>query len=209
MGKHYKNYENSRKNKIIRESLKLIVLFILVISIYKTYSKYASFMNTQTTLQVARWSIFINGEQISNDTERIHQPAQLISSSGKTTNIDQGDECYFDIILNPISTETALKFSISIDLLSQSTTLPEGTIIEKYERYSGNAETPDSTTYVTENNTYLTVTEDINLNNTALDSSAIRKYRIYFIIPEHLNVSEGQEYIVVPTIYIQQKIGNN
>ena len=87
--------------------------------------------------------------------------------------------------------------------------MPIGTKIEKYEKYTGSSYQLESTTPV--NQTTVVIAENINLRNTqtALESSDIRKYRIYFIIPEHINVQKDDQYTVEPEIIVQQKITNN
>lgn len=87
--------------------------------------------------------------------------------------------------------------------------MPIGTKIEKYEKYTGSSYELDSSSTV--NGTTVSITEDINLQNTqgALGDSDIRKYRIYFILPEHINVQKDQQYTVEPEIKVEQKINTN
>lgn len=140
---------------------------------------------------------------------RYHGSIDLLNTLDDTNKIDAGDECYFDIIINPALTEVAISCNISIDLTSQNNTIPAGTKIKKYEKYIGNNYQLDSTTTV--NATSVSISEDINLSNlqNALSASDIRKYRIYCIIPEHINVQKDQELSVVPEIIIKQKIDSN
>ena len=133
----------------------------------------------------------------------------MLNTSDGTNKIDQGDECYFDIVIDPSSTEVSVSYSVSIDLSSQENTIPGGTKIEKYEKYLGTSTEASSTTMV--DNTTVSISEDIDLPNTqvALGSSNIVKYRIYCILPDSINVQKDEEFSVVPSIIVKQKIVNN
>ena len=133
----------------------------------------------------------------------------MLNVADDTNKIDQGDECYFDIIIVPTSTEVSISYSISIDLSSQENTIPSGTKVSKYEKYIGTSSEASSSTNV--DNTTVLISDDIDLTNTqtALGSSDIIKYRIYCILPESINVQKDDELSVVPNIIVKQKIGNN
>lgn len=133
----------------------------------------------------------------------------MLNVADGTNKIDQGDECYFDIIIDPTSTEVSISYSISIDLSLQENTIPGGTKVSKYEKYIGTSSEASSTTTV--DNTTVLISDDIDLPNTqtALGSSDIIKYRIYCILPESINVQKDEELSVVPNIIVKQKIGNN
>ncbi len=133
----------------------------------------------------------------------------MLNAADGTNKIDQGDECYFDLVIDPSATEVSVSYSISIDLSSQENTIPGGTKIEKYEKYIGTNSEPSSTTNV--DNTTVSISEDIDLPNSqiALGSSNIVKYRIYCILPDSINVQQDEEFAVVPNIIVKQKVNNN
>ena len=133
----------------------------------------------------------------------------MLNVADDTNKIDQGDECYFDIIIDPTSTEVSISYSISIDLSSQENTIPSGTKVSKYEKYIGTSSEASPATTV--NNTTVLISDDINLQTTQTShgSSDIIKYRIYCILPESINVQKDDELSVVPNIIVKQKIGNN
>ena len=133
----------------------------------------------------------------------------MLNLADDTTLIDAGDECYFDIIINPALTEVSISYNISINLSSQENTIPAGTKIKKYEKYVGTNYVLDSTTNI--DDTAVSIVENINLENNqiTLGNSAIRKYRFYCVLPEYINVQQGDELVVIPTITVQQNVANN
>lgn len=198
---HYKFH--SRKS--IKPYSRLLLILFMVITVFFTYARYIDNMSGNTLVQIAKWSILVNGENISNNQSSLTNSIQLINSSDGTTSIDAGDTCYFDLVITPITTETALTYSISVDLTDTNCNLPYGTQITSYQKYIGSNETLNGT--VTVNNTSTTITENISLTNAqALDNTTIRKYRIYCQIPALINSTQNQQYNIVPSITIQQTI---
>ena len=176
LSQHYKCH--SRKS--LKPYVSLLILIVLFINVFHTFARQLNTVNAHSLVNIANWSIYINNEPITSSTTNLSNTFNLLNALDDTTSIDAGDECNFDLTINPSTTEVALSLGISIDLSSQSNTLPIGTIIEKYEKYTGSTYQLASTTSV--NNTTVSIEEDINLPNaqTTLGSSDIRKYRIYF-----------------------------
>lgn len=200
---HYKFH--SRKS--IKPYKVLFILIVFAITIFRTFGGYSSAGNGTGTTQAARWLLTINGEQISSNTTALNTPIQLINSSNQTTYIDIGDECYFDIIVNPASTEVAVTYTISVDLNAANSSLPSGTTIKKYEKYNNSNSTLISTTNV--NSTSATITGNINLSNAqALSNSDAVKYRVYCQMPNYADLAQNTSIGVVPQITVQQIIGN-
>lgn len=202
---HYKFH--SRKS--LKPYVSLFLLIALCISVFHTFARYSNVIGVTSGIHVAKWIILINNEQISSGTGQLSQPINLLNADNGTNKIDQGDECYFDITINPSLTEVSISYEISLDLSAQGNTLPQGTKIEKYEKYTGSSSVLVSTTNV--NATSYTITDDINLQNSqaALGETDIVKYRIYCVLPDHINVQKDDEFSVIPRIAVKQKINNN
>ena len=202
LNEHYKFH--SRKSLKPYASL---LLLVLCIGVFHTFAGYSTTASALPSINVAKWSVTINGQSASNGSSQFTQ--ELINADDGTTVLNAGDRCYFDIIIDPTSTEVSVSYTILVDVEAQGSTLPAGTIIEKYEKYIGNLYELDSTSNV--DNSSVTISEDIDISSsqTALGNSDIRKYRIYCILPEYMSVQEGNEISVIPQITVKQKIGNN
>ena len=163
---------HSRKS--IKPYTKLVLLIFLVITMSQTFARYSENGDSDAGIHVAKWSIAINNEQVDENTESLTQAIQLVNAENGTTKVDAGDDCYFDIIINPDETEVSISYSISVDLESQDTTLPTGTKIVKYEQYNGTSSEPASTTNV--DNTSVTIENDVVLNELIEKSLPLSRY---------------------------------
>lgn len=194
---------NSRKS--IKPYLKLIVLFVMFITISWTFARYTYTTSNSGIISIAKWNIEINGQKITNETSNLSN-ISLLNVEGDTTIIDSGDECYFDIIINPTSTEVAISYSISIDL--DESNLPSGTKIIKYEKYNNTEE--DETLNKTQEVNLKTVSIEENINlpdtQTAMNNESIRRYRFYCKIPFPADIEKDNDFTVMPKIAVQQYI---
>lgn len=195
---------NSRKS--IKRQLKLLVLFLMLITISHTYARYTYTSPNSGIVSVAKWHIEINGEEITNGTSGLSGNIRLLNVEDNTTNIDSGDECYFDITINPSSTEVSVSYNISIDL--DESNLPTGTKITKYEKYTntGANETLSKTENV--NAKTVSISEKIDLPETqnAHNNSSIRRYRIFCKIPFPADIVKDSSFNVTPRIVVEQYI---
>ena len=201
---HYKFH--SRKS--LKPYFRLILLVFVAVSLYYTFASYLDEGGSTSSMHVAQWSVYVNNERLSTtNSNSLSQSIQLINSADGTTKIDAGDECYFDITINPRYTEVAVSYSITLDLTSStSSTLPEGTIIEKYLAYIGTEDDEGTETVVNDDN--LSISEDVTLSQSqhSLGSDSFRKYRIYCKLPRAIDCVKDQEYWVKPRIVVQQYI---
>lgn len=199
---HYKSYNK----KSIKPFFKLLFVFFLVITVSQTFARYTHTINSNGIISVAKWHIEINEEEITNTTNNLNKNIELLNVKDNTTNIDSGDECYFDIIINPSTTEVSITYSITVDF--NESNLPEGTKITKYEKYIniGENETKDATENV--NNDSLVISENISLSETKIahDNKSIRRYRIYLKIPFPIDININDNYIISPRIIVKQYI---
>ncbi|MBR3152925.1 MAG: hypothetical protein IKF52_04925 [Clostridia bacterium] len=203
---HYSSY---RMKKIKPHYfLFILLLFLLPLILFNTFGRYFNKSQGYTSFDFAKWFLVINDEEVESNRSDLNGTIQLINSEDGTTKIDIGDECYFDIIINPSSTEVAINNSIYLNLKDGNSNLPDGTIIKKYEKYNNSTSDLLSSTDV--NNTTLRIDDNIYLSNNhnTLDNADSLKYRIYCQIPEYADLFKNQELSVTPIISVKQILGN-
>lgn len=194
-----------------RKSLKpykyFFLLLLFTITIFHTFGRYSNTSTVTSEVDLAKWLLEINNEKIESNTSILTSSIQLLNSANNTTNIDVGDECYFDVVVNPASTEVAVKYTISLDIEDNNSTLPTGTIIKKYEKYNSSDSKLET---VDVNNTSIIIEDSINLKNqeTELESTDSVKYRIYCKMPEFADLVKNQRLSVKPLITVQQILEN-
>ena len=198
---HYKN--SSRRS--IKPYVKLIVLFLMLITISSTFARYTYTTSNSGLISIAKWHIEINGKEITNETNSLSN-IELLNVEDDTTNIDSGDDCYFDIIINPSSTEVAVSYSISVNL--EESNLPSGTKFIKYEKYKNTGEDEEADKPEEVNSKTVSVTENINLpeTQTAMNNDSIRRYRFFCKIPFPIDIEKNTDFTVTPKIVVEQYI---
>ena len=206
--KEYYNIYNKKRN-IKFQSIVILLVVFFAINMFYTLGRFSNTVFGNTSLTIAKWFLLINNEQISGNTTVLSSATPLVNSNDGTTNIDVGDECYFDITLNPSTTEVAVNYTISIDLTDASSTLPTGTKIKKYEKYNIDGTQLISTTNV--NATSLTINDNMNLANSgvALASSDAVKYRIYCQMPDFANLVQNTALSITPQITVSQILNSD
>lgn len=200
-----KHYKFNRK-KSIKQYIKLIILVILMAAVLPTFLRYAYIGMSDATTSTALFSVKVNDTLITNETETAGEIG-LLNVKDSTPKIDSGDTCYFEITIDPTATEVSISYSILVNLQSSSN-LPEGTVIEKYEKYiyENNTETLDSTTNL--NTSSANISEDVLLQNTktALSSTSKVKYKFFCKIPFPIDIVKDTAYTVTPNISVEQYI---
>lgn len=195
---------NSRKS--VKPYFKLIVMFFILITVSHTYARYTYTTTNNGVISVAKWHVEINDTEITNATSNLSSNIRLLNVEDNTTNIDSGDECYFDIIINPSTTEVAISYSILVDLAESN--LPSGAKILKYEKYvnTGANEKLDKTENINEE--MVSILENVKLPETqiALNNESIRRYRIFCKIPFPTDIDKDEEFTVTPRITVKQYI---
>lgn len=195
---------NSRKS--IKPYLKLIVMILMFTAISYTFCSYTYTTTNNGVISIAKWYIEINGEEVKNGASGLGKNISLLNVEDNTTNIDSGDECYFDITINPVTTEVAISYTISIDL--DESNLPNGTKILKYEKYANTGENEQLDKTENVNSKTVSITEKLAIPEvqTALDNTSIRRYRIYCKIPFPADIEKGNSFTVTPHITLEQYI---
>jgi len=201
-----KEHYSISSRKSIKPYFKLIVMFFILITVSHTYARYTDTTTNNGVISVAKWHIEINGMEITNATSNLNSNIRLLNLEDNTTNIDSGDECYFDIIINPSTTEVAISYSILVDLTESN--LPSGAKILKYEKYinTGADEELDKTENINEET--VSILENIALPETqiALNNESIRRYRIFCKIPFPTDIDKDEEFTTTPRITVKQYI---
>ena len=196
---------NSRKS--IKPYFKLIIMFFILITVSHTYARYTYTTTNNGVISVAKWYIEINGTEITNATSNLNNNIRLLNVEDNTTNIDSGDECYFDIIINPSTTEVAISYSILVDLAESN--LPSGAKILKYEKYvntGANEELAGPENII--NAEMVSITENVTLPETqiALNNELVRRYRIFCKIPFPTDIDKDEDFTATPRITVKQYI---
>jgi len=195
---------NRRKN--INLYFKLIVTFFFLITFSNTFTRYADTVANNGAVTIAKWHLEINGTEISSASGNLNTNISLLNVDDNTTNIDSGDECYFDIIIDPSTTEVSVSYAILVDLAESN--LPSGTKITKFEKYIniGANEQLDKTETV--NDEDVSISDNIMLSGTqtALNDDSIRRYRFFCKIPFPIDVTKEDSYIISPVITVEQYI---
>lgn len=201
-----KQHYGITRRKRLKPYLKFFAFVFIIITISHTFSKYAYTSVNNGMLSIAKWHITINGEEITREKNTLSGNMQLLNVTDNTTNIDSGDECYFDIIINPATTEVAVSYSVFIDL--DKSNLPNGTKILKYEKYTNTNENEKLNASTNVNDKKLELSENIILSEsqTALDNTSIRRFRIYCKIPFPADINEGNIFVITPDINVKQYI---
>ena len=202
-----KEHYRCSTRKSLKPFFKLIVLFFIVIAVSQTFARYTSTAANNGAIGIAKWHVEINGQLITATTTGLSANVNLLNATGDTTSIDSKDICYFDLIINPSTTEVSVSYSISVDL-TQST-LPTGTKILKYQKYinTGANETMSGETNINSNT--MSVSENIKLlgASTAHGNSSIRRYRIFCEVPFPIDVTQNDMYTINPVVIVEQYIG--
>ena len=201
-----KEHYGLHKRKIIIHSKMLLLLLAIAIIIIHTFARYANTVMKSTPIDLAKWILKVNGESISNSTNTLSTPIQIVSLTDGTAYVDIGDEFYFDITINPESTEVSVEYIISVDLTDVNSTFPTGTIIKKYEKYNPNNSELISTTNV--NSSSVAINDTINLSSgqTALLVNNSVKYRIYCQMPQFADLVQNNALGANAQITIKQII---
>lgn len=122
--------------KYIQKTILLLACFSLLLSIStvkKTYAKYKNDITGVTTMNIARWKILVNNQDITSSSSLTTgiTPTLLETTHIKNGVIAPTSEGYFDIIID--STNTDVSFSYNITLESDDSTSVTDLIIKGYK----------------------------------------------------------------------------
>ena len=106
------------------KSILIYVILFLAFFISNSFARYSTMNNTVIGVDVANWNIKINGIDISQNENTIHNEIELIVTENETQDklIEAGQSGYFDIEINPADTEVSIAYKIILD----TSNLPDG-----------------------------------------------------------------------------------
>ena len=106
----------NRKSKVKKGILAVAIIACLVAVIGGTYSRYISKGTANTTANVAKWSVKLNGTDMS--TAPITKDVALTYVANdyvKADTIAPGRKAKFDVVLDPTGSEVAIDYVLKID----------------------------------------------------------------------------------------------
>lgn len=109
-------------NKKVTFVLAFISLFISLSLIQVTYSKYQTTTNGTADMQIARWKINVNNEDITTSTALTNKITPIFSGN---SNIRDGyiapkSEGYFDVVIDTTNVDVSFKYQISTSVADDS-----------------------------------------------------------------------------------------
>ena len=186
----YKTKGRKNKTKICLFIILAIVVLINIIG--GTNAKYNGNSSGTGTVQVAKWNININGENILANQNTISDELEInIDTSPMDGIIRNGDTGYFDILINPTGTEVSVDYEINLSFL-QSNELSTDMKFTEYSFNSGAEKTE------IEDNT---INGTINLSNLAPVTC-----RVYWKWNGNVSINNSEEYEINANVKVKQKI---
>ena len=105
----------SRKSTVKKMVLVAIILITVVALISGTYSRYTNTVNGTATLDVAKWSVKIDGTQMNDITKTLpvtltYAPNDYVSAN----KIAPGRSATFTLVIDPTDSEVAIDYTVAI-----------------------------------------------------------------------------------------------
>ncbi len=195
-------YRSKGKKKIIRFLVFYSFLAFFLI-MYSTFARYTTIVDGTPKTQVATWNVKINNIDITQENTFSNLIELIPKEDVQTTyenKLAPGKTGYFDITINPESTEVSTQYIINFD----TTNLPNGIQLTNYEIIEdGIFKNFEGTT---------NIEGEINLNNTdqSLSENDKKTIRVFWEWEEAATTipSENTAYFINSTITVRQKIEN-
>lgn len=131
-----------------KKSLYLICFIFLLVTIFTIVDSYGLFESNNTLSidnNIARWNVLINGSDIKyNDTFVVDKVNLIDNENVQSGKIAPGSLGYFDIVIDPSDTDTAIRYDVTFDFSSLNNKVVVSSIEEVY---SGNLIRTDLNTY--------------------------------------------------------------
>src|SRR5574344_1854742 len=112
----------------------LVLLLLVILKIIGTFALFETETSRAVESGVGEWTILINGTDITNNTVtfNINSFNWNTTTEVKENKFAPGMNGYFDIIINPSSTDVSVKYNITYDLTElNDTNITISSIIEK------------------------------------------------------------------------------
>ena len=131
-----------------KKRLYLICFIFLLVTIFTIVDSYGLFESDNTLSvdnNIARWNVLINGSDIKyNDTFVVDKVNLIDNENVQSGKIAPGSLGYFDIVIDPSDTDTAIRYDVTFDFSSLNNKVVVSSIEEVY---SGNLIRTDLNTY--------------------------------------------------------------
>ena len=106
----------NRQTKVKRGIVFLVILISLIALIGGTYARYTSSGTANAQIDIAKWSVKLNGQDITTQTRNVdvslvYDENQYVSD-GK---IAPGRTAHFDVVLDPTGSEVAIDYTFNIN----------------------------------------------------------------------------------------------
>lgn len=143
----------------------LLSLFYSVTLIQTTYAKYVSSAEANSNINIARWSITVNNQDVIQNSNFTNSLSPVFNNNQyiKENVIAPTSEGYFDIIIDGTNSDVSFKYTVTINPISNRTI--KDLKIVKY--------TIDDVDYTYSDN----ITGTINYN----DENKTKSIRVFFI----------------------------
>lgn len=115
---------DNRRSKVKRSIIVLVVIACIVAIIGGTYARYSSTGTANANIQIAKWSVKLDGEDISTTSKTVY-PTLTYSANQyvKDGKIAPGRSATFSVQVDPTDSEVAIDYSFAVDTSSIATAL--------------------------------------------------------------------------------------
>lgn len=115
--------------KYLNKDIKFIIVFVIIVGISLLYlnqsslAKYKKQVTGKANMQIAKWSIRVNNEDIANKTvlNKDITPQFEATSTTKESVIAPGSIGYFDIEIDPTNVDVNFKYELTTSVPESST----------------------------------------------------------------------------------------
>ena len=127
---------NTRKSTAKKWTLIVLVIFVLVAIIGGTYSRYTNTESGTGEVQIAKWAVTINGDDITDDSDTFTVTFEEVENDHVVDGkIAPASQVYADFVIDPAGSEVSVDFAFElgeITVQSGSTgTVPSNLSISK------------------------------------------------------------------------------
>lgn len=112
----------SNMNNKVKVLIFLICVVVLISTVNTTYSRYVSATNGTVTTDLARWQIFVNSQNITENygTSMTFTPTIEQNENVAANKIAPSSKGYFDIAINPVNVDVSFTYDIGFGVPENS-----------------------------------------------------------------------------------------
>jgi len=106
---------NTRKSTAKKWTLIVLVIFVLVAIIGGTYSRYTNTESGTGEVQIAKWAVTINGDDITDDTDTFTVTFEEVENDHVVDGkIAPASQLYADFVIDPTDSEVSVDFAFEL-----------------------------------------------------------------------------------------------